>query len=47
MTKEQIESRLNELRQEKERTALMIHVIDGAIQDCEYWLKKLEEPKKD
>lgn len=41
MNKEQIQERLQTL--EKERISA-IAMYDGAIQDCQYWLKNLETP---
>lgn len=41
MNIEEINKRLEELNKEKNRLSALIHVVDGAIQDCEYWLFQL------
>jgi hypothetical protein len=46
MTKEAIEARINVLRQQYEQTIANSNAIQGAIQDCEYWLKTLEAPQE-
>ena len=43
MDKEAIEARLAELRKALEQVQAQGNGLVGAIQDCEYWLKKLEE----
>lgn len=46
MTKEQIEERKAELRKALQVTEEQAERIRGALQDCDYWLKKLDEPKE-
>jgi len=41
--REQIEARLAQLRSDKTELVANVHAINGAIQDCEYWLAQLEE----
>ena len=43
ITSEQIEARLTQLRSDKNELVANVHAINGAIQDCEYWLALLEE----
>lgn len=47
MTKEQIEARKAELRNALQVTAEQAERLRGAIQDCDYWLSKIDEPKPD
>jgi hypothetical protein len=53
LTKVVIEQRLAELKNGKQQTAMQIEQMkanliatDGAIQDCEHWLKELEVEEK-
>lgn len=41
--REQIEERLKLLEQNREQLQANINATEGAIQDCRYWLEKLEE----
>ena len=43
MTKDQILERVSLLMKEREGVKLTLSAYDGAIQDCQYWLKRLEE----
>lgn len=42
MNKEAIEARIKTLTAEKENSAQMVLLLDGAIQDCEFWLQQIE-----
>jgi lipid II:glycine glycyltransferase (peptidoglycan interpeptide bridge formation enzyme) len=48
MTHEQIEVRLAELNKELQQLTANANAVNGAIQDCEFWLAQLdaEEYKK-
>jgi hypothetical protein len=41
--KEALEKRLSELRQQEATALANLHAVGGAIQDCMYWIKQLEE----
>lgn len=43
ITKEAIEQRLTELRQQAEVFRQQFNITQGAITDCEYWLKQLAQ----
>lgn len=43
ITKEQIEHRLASLRQQEAEHLGRLNAINGAIQDCVFWLKVLDE----
>ena len=43
INREQIEARLAQLRSDKVELVANVHAINGALQDCEYWLTQLEE----
>ena len=43
INREQIEERLAQLRSDKTELVAIVHAINGAIQDCEYWLALLDE----
>lgn len=38
ITREALEARLTQLRQEVEQMRANLNAYEGAIQDCEYWL---------
>lgn len=42
LSRANIESRIVDLRQQFKKTENLLASIDGAIQDCEYWLGFLE-----
>jgi len=42
MNKEQIEARLAELNKELQQLTANANAVNGAIQDCEYWLAQLD-----
>lgn len=46
ITREQVEQRLATLRVEHEQAKANLHAYEGAIADCEYWLKVLEESSR-
>lgn len=37
-----LEKRLSELKTQHEQTIAQVHAIEGAIQDCQYWLDQLK-----
>lgn len=47
ITCEMLEKRIELLMTERDHLQAQVHAFTGAIQDCEYWLKQLEEEKKD
>jgi hypothetical protein len=49
MTKDQIQARIDELMKIGKQAELTIHAVNGALQECNYWLEKLkeEEPKNE
>jgi hypothetical protein len=38
-----IKDRIAEMRKQRDYLTMNIYAVDGAIQDCEYWLKRLQE----
>jgi hypothetical protein len=42
MTEDQIKSRLEELKNQAKVMEGNLYAIQGAIQDCQYWLTQLE-----
>ena len=42
MNKEAIEARIQQLTADKEKSAQLTILLDGAIQDCEFWLAQIE-----
>jgi hypothetical protein len=42
-----IEARLADLNQQKAQTLRNVDALDGAIQDCAYWLKQIETKGED
>jgi hypothetical protein len=47
MDKETIEKRLTELKKSLEQVTANGNALVGAIQECEYWLKRAEEEEKE
>jgi len=43
MTSERIIARIEGLRGRRDEAVALAHSLDGAIQDCEYWLTVLAE----
>ena len=43
----QLEKRLEILRGDRDRTAAMLHVLSGAIQECEHWISVLSETEQE
>ena len=41
MTKDKIEARLKAAHQDRESALQRLYMLDGVIQDCEYWLGQL------
>lgn len=44
ITRAQVEGRMEELKRQQEQLRANLHAVDGALQDCEYWLARLDEP---
>jgi len=44
MTKEQLEARIKELETNRETVRTSFFAVEGAIQDCNYWLQQLNAP---
>lgn len=44
MTKEALEARIKELEAQKEQAIATVNAIAGALQDCNFWLAKVNEP---
>ena len=43
MTKDQIQARIDELMQIGKQVETQIHAINGALQECNYWMSQLEQ----
>lgn len=43
ITREAIERRLAELRDELDKAVARVNALGGAIQDCEYWLEQEQD----
>lgn len=43
MNAERVKTRLEELTAVAKQTEINLHALGGAIQDCNYWLKLLED----
>lgn len=43
MTRESLTERINALMQERERLIGRANVCQGAIEDCQYWLSRLDD----
>jgi hypothetical protein len=43
MTKEQIQARINQLMEIGKQTESQIHAINGALQECNYWLEQIKQ----
>jgi hypothetical protein len=46
MNKEQINNRLEQLREGQKQALAQVNATEGAIQDCLYWLEELEKSNK-
>jgi hypothetical protein len=46
ITRQQIEERKAQLAQELQKARDSINAIDGAMQDCDFWLSQLPEEEK-
>lgn len=44
MTKDQIQARIKELEANKETMKGNFIAIEGALQDCQYWLTQMDTP---
>lgn len=47
LTKERVEERKKALEEQKLQAIGVVHAIEGAIQDCDFWLSELESVKED
>jgi hypothetical protein len=47
MTPEKIQERIKGLLGQRDEALALAHSLDGAVQDCEYWLKELEKDGQD
>jgi len=45
MTEAEIETRITELRKQQEGLVANANAINGAIQDCEFWLERVRAAK--
>lgn len=43
MTVEDIEKRIAELEEQRRNRIADIHAIEGAVQDCQYWLEQIKK----
>lgn len=43
MTKEQLEQRIAELTQQKQKAEIAVIALTGSINECNMWLNKLKE----
>lgn len=43
MNQEDLQNRIIELQKQKEILLRNLDALDGAIQDCEYWIRKINE----
>lgn len=43
MNKKDIENRIVALKKDQEHHRGMLHMLEGALQDCDYWLKSLDK----
>ena len=47
MTKEKLLAKIAELEQRKAQLLANGNAINGAIEECKYWLAELEKPEKE
>ena len=47
MNKESIEERIKTLEEQSENLKANMFAVQGALQDCRYWLEQHELPKKE
>ena len=43
MTKDQIQARIDELMKIGKQVESQIHAINGALQECNYWLQQIQQ----
>lgn len=43
MTKDKLEARIKQLETEREQVKATLLAYEGALQDCNYWLKELND----
>lgn len=41
ITKERVEERIADLERQKEQAVANINAVEGALQDCRFWLEQL------
>ena len=46
MTKDQIQARIDELMKIGKQAEAQIHAINGALQECNYWLEQLNKAEQ-
>ena len=46
MDKEQLAERLTTLQKQREQAIANANALNGAIQECQFWIAKLEEAEK-
>jgi hypothetical protein len=44
MDRAALEARIADLEAQRERTIATVNVINGAIEDCKYWLSVIDQP---
>jgi hypothetical protein len=47
VTKAQLEARVKELTAAREQAIANLQALNGAIQDCEYWIAEVEKAEKE
>jgi hypothetical protein len=47
VTKAQLESRVKELTAARDQALANLQALNGAIQDCEYWIAEVEKAEKE
>ena len=45
MNEKTINERITLLQNQRAQTISNVHALDGAIQDCKFWLEQLSKPK--
>ena len=43
MTIDSIKTRMEQLERQRQQLQANLHAVDGAMQDCEYWLARLQD----
>ena len=47
MNEAELNKRLEELRAQRERLVANVHCVDGAMQECEFWLDNAKAAHKE